>query len=87
MLYIKYKKNNLNKNSFKIIVSLKVSKKAVTRNKIKRRIREILRDANLNQGYEIVVITNKNILDKSFQEIKKCVLSQLDLILSKKSAN
>lgn len=80
MVFIKYKKNNLNKNSFRIIVSVKVSKKAVVRNKIRRQIREILRQANLKQGYDIVVITNKDILNKSFQEIKQRVLFQLDPI-------
>jgi len=70
-LYIKYKPNSLGKNRFRIIVSLKVSKKAVIRNKIKRRIREILRQFDVKQGYDIVVITNKEIIGKSFQEIKK----------------
>lgn len=43
---------------FAIAVSLKISKKAVIRNKIKRRIRSILRNnlANINKKYDMVII-------------------------------
>jgi len=80
-LYLKYKTNNLNKNQFRIIVSLKVSKKAVVRNKIKRRIREVLRQLDVKQGYDIVVITNKEIVGKSFQEIKKAILCSVKYLI------
>lgn len=73
-LCLKCKPNNLNKNQFRIIVSLKVSKKAVIRNKIRRRIKEILRQIEIKQGYDIVVITNKEIINKSFREIKERIL-------------
>jgi len=42
-LYLKIKKNNLKSSRFGFIVSKKVSKKATSRNKIKRRLREIVR--------------------------------------------
>lgn len=42
-LVLKIAKNNLNKSRFGFIVSQKVSKKAVLRNKIKRKLREIIR--------------------------------------------
>lgn len=83
-LYIKYKPNNLSENRFRIIVSLRVSKKAVIRNKIKRRIRETLRQALLKQGYDIVVITNKEIIGKSFQEIQKAIIAKISKILNTK---
>ncbi|MFH1392189.1 MAG: ribonuclease P protein component [bacterium] len=73
-LYLKYKPNTLQENRFRIIVSLKVSKKAVIRNKIRRRIKEILRQLELKTGYDIVVITNKEIINKSFREIKEKIL-------------
>ena len=41
-LILKTAKNNLNKSRFGFIVSQKVSKKAVVRNKIKRRMRAII---------------------------------------------
>lgn len=75
-MIIKYKKNSTSGSDVKIIVSLKVSKKAVVRNKIRRRIREILKPKDLS-GYDLVVITNKDILDKDFQEIKKMIDARL----------
>ena len=59
-LGLKYIKNNLNYSRFGIIVSLKVSKKAVIRNKIKRRIRAILKEnlSNIVQGYDFLMQVN-----------------------------
>jgi len=50
-------KNNLNHSRFGIIVSNKVSKKATTRNLLKRRIRAILLDnlSNFRQNNDIVI--------------------------------
>jgi ribonuclease P protein component len=65
---------------FGILVSNKVSKKAVERNKIKRQIREILRLklAKIKPGYDIVVITFPSILGKSYKEIELAIDSALD---------
>jgi ribonuclease P protein component len=87
MLYLKYYPNNLGENRYRIIVSKKVSKKAVVRNKIKRRIREILRCLDIKPGYDIVVITNKEIVDKSFQEIKQMLLSKIPNFLFSTETN
>lgn len=71
MLNVKIKPNDLEENRFHIVVSTKVSKKAVQRNKIKRRIREILRKMDLPIGYDIIIYTNKKIIGKTYQEIKQ----------------
>ena len=65
---------------FGYIVSKKVDKKAVVRNKIKRIFREISRMAIkdnivLNNDYEI--IAKKDIVNKSFWEIKDTIYSLL----------
>lgn len=54
---IKVLANGLRENRFGLMIGLKVSKKAVERNKIKRRIREIVRleTANLKTGFDIVI--------------------------------
>ncbi len=74
LFIIKYLENNLNINRLGIIIGLKVSKKAVIRNKIKRQIREIFRkyskENHLNTE-DVVIIVSKNIIDKSQQEIEK----------------
>lgn len=54
---IKILANGLKKNRFGIMVGLKVSKLAVERNKIKRRIREIIRSKEvvLRTGFDIAI--------------------------------
>ncbi len=89
-LGIKMVKNEVDFNRFGVIVSTKVSKKAADRNKIKRRLREILKNnqKNLNLSYDIVIIALPNSKTKSFQELEKSVffsLKRLNLLkLAKK---
>lgn len=82
ILAIKSKKNDLEFNRFGIIISLKVSKKAVIRNKIRRRIREILKNniVKNKENRDFVIIVSKNIIDKDFQEIKENILKILEKI-------
>jgi len=65
---------------FGILVSNKISKKAVQRNKIKRQIREILRLklAKIKSGYDIVVVTLPAILGKDYEEIEAAIDATLD---------
>ncbi len=68
--------NNDKANSrFGILVGLKVSKKAVIRNKIKRQIRSIISQEILSvkKGKDVVIIVFSLILDKNFEEIKKAL--------------
>ena len=73
ILEIKALKNELKYNRHGIMVSLKVSKKAVIRNKIKRQIREVLKDHRFNTEnfYDIVIIVQKDILESNFLDIKE----------------
>ena len=75
-IILKWIKNNLNHPRFGIVTSLKVSKKAVVRNKIKRRIRAILKEYLDNIfkreiSYDIMIITKSEIKDLNYQEIQK----------------
>lgn len=70
LVFLKILKNNLGINRFGIVVSTKISKKAVVRNKIKRRIREIIRQINIKIGFDIVIVAKQEIIDKNYQEIK-----------------
>ncbi len=80
-LFLRLVKNNLDENRFGFIVSQKVSKKAVIRNKIKRRLRESIREKikRLKQGYDIVLLPSPDIKEKSFKEIDQAI----DKILTK----
>lgn len=79
LVFLKILKNNLEANRFGIIVSTKISKKAVNRNKIKRRIREIIRQADIETGFDIVVVAKPEIINKNYQEIKEEIEELLKL--------
>ena len=61
------------------MVSTKVSKKAVLRNKIKRRLREITRKEPLflKNGYDYVFIVKQPSINAPFRQFKKAVLGAL----------
>jgi len=62
---------------FGFIVSKKISKKAATRNKIKRRLRESVRlkfkNGLIKNGFDAVIFTRSEIIDKNFFEIDKVI--------------
>lgn len=70
------------RNLIGIIVSKKVSKKAVVRNKIKRRIRSILRDniEKIPKGYNIIFIALSGIDKMDFSQIKSNTIFLLEKI-------
>ncbi|MCP6718378.1 MAG: ribonuclease P protein component [Patescibacteria group bacterium] len=74
-LALKFDKNNLKNSRFGFVVSAKVSKKAVIRNKIKRRLRESvrLRLDNIKKGFDIVFVTFEKIKEKDFEQINSLV--------------
>jgi len=76
--------NNASFTRLGILISTKVSKKAVVRNRFKRQIRRIIQEqlANIKEGKDIIIIVFPEILDKKFQEIKdflKIGLNRLNL--------
>lgn len=74
-IVLKFNKNGLKNSRFGFIVSSKVSKKAVVRNKIKRRLRESVKRKidDVKGGLDIVLITFPALKNKDFQEIDKIV--------------
>ena len=74
-LGVKVMANKLNDSRFGILVSTKISKKAVERNRLKRQIREVIR-LSLNEikpGYDFIIITLPSVLGKTSQEITKSI--------------
>jgi len=67
---LKEKKNGLTVNRFGIIVSKKIDKRAVVRNKIKRFFRTSLSnlDKKMNKGHDILIIVKKEVLGKTKEE-------------------
>jgi len=76
ILGIKAHKNKLELNRFGIIISTKISKKAVIRNRLRRQIREILRHSlpKTENNYDLVIIVLDKIIGKEFGEIKEVLL-------------
>ncbi len=76
---LRYKKNNLLNSRFGFVVSKKVSKRAVDRNKIKRRAREVIR-LHINEikpGYDIIFFMGNNSLDASYSELELNIKNSL----------
>ena len=72
------------------VVSKKVHKRAVKRNKIKRLIRENVRLmlknqelVELNSYQSLIFMAKENILDKSFEEIRNTILILMDKLANK----
>lgn len=76
ILGLKYTENNLDYSRYTVIISKKVEKTAVGRNKIKRIIKNNLKeiDSKLKKNLDCVIICQKEIVKKDSQEIKKELL-------------
>jgi len=75
LLVLKYIKNNLKENRVAFIVSSKVSKSAVKRNKIRRRLYEMMRKRN-NQNisrHDLVFIALPGMEKVDFKETEEMV--------------
>ena len=67
-LVIRVLPNELDHNRFGILVGKRIGN-AVTRNKVKRRLREALRQAPLAPGWDAVFIARKGVERATFQEV------------------
>lgn len=74
-LFLKIVSNNLKTSRFAFVISLKVAKKASLRNKIKRRLREIIKIKlpKMKTGFDIVLVTFPGIETQDFQEIEETI--------------
>lgn len=70
-LFLKLAKNNLRVSRFAFIVSKKIAKKSVVRNKIKRLLREAVRKklSETKVGFDVVVVALGGIEKDGFQKI------------------
>jgi ribonuclease P protein component len=70
-LSLRIAKNGLDINRIGLMVSRRISKKAVVRNKIRRRLSELIeaRIPELKKGYDIILIAGPETEKKSFKEL------------------
>ena len=69
-------KNRSPVNRLGIIVSKKISKKAVVRNKIRRQIKEAYRlnEEKISHGYDVILIAREVIKTTDYHKIEKSLL-------------
>ena len=74
-LLLRLVKNNLKANRFGFAVGLRVSKKASLRNKLKRRLREIIRVKlpKIKTGFDVVLIADTGLADKDFRGVEEII--------------
>lgn len=70
--FLTYKEND-DQKKFGFIVSKKISKRAVDRNKIRRILSEVVREnlERFENGTRIIFLTKKEILGKKYDEVEK----------------
>jgi ribonuclease P protein component len=77
-LFIKYIKNDLDLLRFGFVVSTKVAKKAVERNRVKRILSEIVRGVIKDlHGYDIIVFATHRIVEASKDDIERDMMGVL----------
>src|SRR3989344_6984192 len=76
---LKYRKNGLSDSRFAVVVGTKVSKSAVDRNKVRRRIRSVLeaRMDAIKPGYDVAFLVRPGAIKKDFKAIETAVVSSL----------
>ena len=72
--------NNLQNPRFCIVISTKISKKAVVRNKVKRQLRDIIHRnlSNISQNYDFVILAKPAVTITEFKELEKALTYLLE---------
>jgi len=73
--YIKYNSNNLDYSKISVVVPIKIDKRAVIRNRIKRQLSEIIRlmYKDIKPGFNIVLFCKNPILETKQEDMRKQV--------------
>lgn len=83
LFIVRFKKNNKENPRFAVIISKKISAKAVIRNKLKRQIYEAIRNklktTEIKENLDIILIPKKTTKNYEYQEIEKDMESILQL--------
>lgn len=78
-LIAKAKSNTVLFNRFGVIVSKKIDRRAVYRNRVRRLIYSIVEELydNIEQGYDILIIMRKNAAGKTREDLYACIKHML----------
>jgi len=73
-------RNGLEFSRFGLVISTKVSKKAVLRNKIRRRLRSIIGRMlpSIRSGQDVAILARKEVLEMTFEQIETSTIHLLE---------
>lgn len=76
---LKYRPNGLKATRFAVVVGMKVSKNAVDRNRVRRRIRSVLENRlkDIRPGFDVAFLTRPGVEKKDFKAIEAAVVGSL----------
>ncbi len=72
MLVIRMLPNSLDRSRFCFVTGKRVGK-AVVRNQVKRRLREVVREANVAPGWDTILIARKGAGEADFAQLRNAV--------------
>lgn len=86
VLGVKYRRNNLSVSRFAVVVGAKISKRAVVRNLIRRRLRAVLEKylENLRPGFDVIILVKEGVKKSSYANLESELLRLLERIGIKK---
>ena len=73
MVALRSTPNTLNYSRFGFVVGRRISKLAVTRNLIRRRMREVVRRTHVLPGWDLLFIARPAVLNSSFWELSSAI--------------
>ncbi|MCJ7491730.1 MAG: ribonuclease P protein component [Dehalococcoidia bacterium] len=76
LLVIRPRANGLPHNRYGFVTSRAVGK-AVVRNKVRRRLREVVRSFPMKDGWDVVVIARRSAADATYRELRESLASLL----------
>ena len=74
LFIIRHTKNDGHNSRYRVIISKKLLREAVDRNKLRRQVYEAIRKndkESAKQGQDIILIPKKNILTRNYQQIEE----------------
>ena len=73
-------RNSLEFSRFGLVISTKVSKKAVLRNKVRRRLRSIIGQSLplIRGGQDVAILARKEVLEMTFEQIEASTVHLLE---------
>lgn len=77
MLVLKAMVNGLEFSRFGFIISKRIDKRAVTRNRMKRLMREVVRLNSIEPGWDVVVIARKGSVKMPYRDVEQAMLGLL----------